>query len=224
MSKQVSISLASEWLKVPESIIRRWITRGVIPFSLVQGRYMIEKTTLESWAASKRISLNKTAENEKDPEKEYLIPAMEAGDCFCIRGISSLMDIFLEIERLIDLKGKQQVPLSQLLYMRERVSPTALGRGVAVPQPRFPLEDITFHKPIVYTFFLEPPVDFNALDGVPVFVLFVLLCSNTSHHLEVLSQLANIVRDNETYQFLKSNPNKYELVQKFKKIYRGSFQ
>ncbi|MBF0239207.1 MAG: PTS sugar transporter subunit IIA [SAR324 cluster bacterium] len=223
MKKQITIPVVSEWLKVPESTLLRWISQGVIPFTMMRGQYVIEKETLEAWAASKHIYLNRITEYEKDHQTELLIPAMEAGGCYYLEEIPSMMDLFQEVERLIDLKGKQQVPLSQLLLMRELVTPTAIGRGVAVPQPRFPLEDIIFQKPVVHTFFLKFPMDFNALDTMPVFVIFVLLCSHTGHHLEVLSQLASIIRDDDICKFLKTYPSKDELVEQFKKIYRGAF-
>lgn len=217
MSKNLSISQVVKLLQVPEATIKRWIKQGVIPYTIHNNQHVFEKETLISWADSKRIYVRKSFKQEKQRQNWHLIPALKRGNSFDVRDCDNIMDVFVNVERSIELQGKQQVSFAELLFLREIIASTAIGRGVAIPQPRFPLEDIKFENPVVHTFFLEPGVDFKAIDDIPVFVLFVLLCSDTGQHLEILAQLTKILRNDDTYQFLKEHPSHDELIERFQK-------
>ena len=50
-------------------------------------------------------------------------------------------------------------------------------------------------RPMVTLCFLEHPVDFGALDGKPVHVLFSLVCPTVRSHLQILSRLSYALHD-----------------------------
>ncbi len=79
------------------------------------------------------------------------------------------------------------------LTLRERLGSTGLGRGVALPHSRSP--DI--EQPQAALIKLEEPIDFEAVDQQPVDLLFALIVPEHSndHHLRILSQLAEMFRD-----------------------------
>jgi nitrogen PTS system EIIA component len=87
------------------------------------------------------------------------------------------------------------------LMNRERLGSTALGDGVAIPHCRMECPHIlgAFIK-------LAQPVDFDAPDGEPVDLLFVLIVppSEPSAHLEVLAMLARLFQDPENRKALRS--------------------
>jgi PTS system nitrogen regulatory IIA component len=70
---------------------------------------------------------------------------------------------------------------------------------------------------MIGTFFLEKPLDFKAPDGLPVFVVFVLLSADSFHHLHLLSQLARLLNNTDINDFLKNSPSLEILVEKFQK-------
>ncbi len=84
------------------------------------------------------------------------------------------------------LLTEQQV-YSQLLA-REKLGSTGLGQGVAIPHCRVDGCD----APMGCLITLETPVDFDAPDGQPVDLLFVLLVppEATQAHLDLLAELA----------------------------------
>jgi PTS system nitrogen regulatory IIA component len=57
------------------------------------------------------------------------------------------------------------------LLKREALGSTGMGGGVAIPHARLPM----VKKPYGALARLEPPVDFNAIDGQPVDLVFLLL-------------------------------------------------
>lgn len=81
---------------------------------------------------------------------------------------------------------EQQV-YSQLLA-REKLGSTGLGQGVAIPHCRVD----GCGTPVGCLITLETPVDFDAPDGQPVDLLFVLLVPHeaTQAHLDLLAELA----------------------------------
>lgn len=79
------------------------------------------------------------------------------------------------------------------LFARERLGSTGLGQGVAIPHGR-----IKGLREAVGGFLrLATPVQFDAPDGRPVNLLFVLLVPEqaTEHHLQILSELAQMFSD-----------------------------
>jgi len=79
------------------------------------------------------------------------------------------------------------------LFARERLGSTGLGQGVAIPHGR-----IKGLKDALGAFVrLEEPVAFDAPDGKPVNLLFVLLVPEqaTEKHLQILSELAQMFSD-----------------------------
>ena len=81
------------------------------------------------------------------------------------------------------------------LFARERLGSTGLGQGVAIPHGR-----IKGLKEAVGAFVrLAQPVPFDAPDGKPVSLVFLLLVPEhaTEQHLQVLSELAQMLSDRD---------------------------
>ncbi|MFO7188051.1 MAG: PTS IIA-like nitrogen regulatory protein PtsN [Pseudomonadota bacterium] len=91
------------------------------------------------------------------------------------------------------------------LFARERLGSTGLGHGVAIPHGR-----IKGLRDSVGAFVrLATPVPFDAPDGQPVSLIFVLLVPEqaTEQHLQILSELAQMFSDRELRQALATAPD-----------------
>jgi nitrogen PTS system EIIA component len=77
--------------------------------------------------------------------------------------------------------------LYRLLIAREKVSPTGLGEGIAIPHCR--MANCTGIMGALIT--LEQPVEFESMDDQPVSTLFILIVpeKEMDAHLEVLAML-----------------------------------
>jgi PTS system nitrogen regulatory IIA component len=92
------------------------------------------------------------------------------------------------------------------LLGREKLGSTGLGHGVALPHGRLG----TCGKPVGALVVLAQPIDFDAVDGQPVTILFAMLVpeASTDEHLELLAQLAELFGDPDNCQRLRnSDPN-----------------
>ncbi len=77
------------------------------------------------------------------------------------------------------------------LVAREKLGSTGFGNGIAIPHCRLS----GCSSPLCAVLHLEAAVDFDAIDGAPVDLLFVLLVPEaaTDEHLELLRQIASML-------------------------------
>jgi nitrogen PTS system EIIA component len=75
------------------------------------------------------------------------------------------------------------------LSKREELGSTGVGEGVAIPHARFPEIDKAFGM----LFRLRQPIDFDALDGKPIDLVFLLLLPESTKG-EQLTALACVAR------------------------------
>jgi PTS system nitrogen regulatory IIA component len=81
------------------------------------------------------------------------------------------------------------------LFARERLGSTGLGQGVAIPHGRIK----GLKEPVGAFLRLKTAVAFDAPDGRPVALVFILLVPEQANeqHLEILSELAQMFSDKE---------------------------
>lgn len=95
------------------------------------------------------------------------------------------------------------------LLARERLGSTGLGEGIALPHCR--LENC--HQIIGMLMQLEEPIDFDAIDGQPVDLVFVLLVPQEAvdEHLQALKSIAELCGQPQYRQSLRGADNNQEL-------------
>jgi nitrogen PTS system EIIA component len=96
-------------------------------------------------------------------------------------------------KRAAQLTGKHERTIFEVLLERERLGTTGIGHGTAIPHGRMP------DLPQLHALFarLEKPIDFEAIDGQPVDLIFLLLTPATSgaDHLKALARISRLLRD-----------------------------
>lgn len=93
-----------------------------------------------------------------------------------------------------NLHGLSRALVTDSLFSRERLGSTGLGHGVAIPHGRIK----GLKAPMAAVFQLARPIGFDAPDDVPVSLLIFLLVPEaaTQKHLEILSEIAELLSDN----------------------------
>lgn len=104
------------------------------------------------------------------------------------------------LETLSDLLSKTNAGLAELeifngLVSREKLGSTGLGHGVAIPHGRFK----NLSETVAVFVKLNEAVDFDAIDGEPVDLIFALMVpgESTEEHLQLLAALAEMFADAE---------------------------
>jgi nitrogen PTS system EIIA component len=91
--------------------------------------------------------------------------------------------------------------VSDNLFARERLGSTGLGHGVAIPHGRIK----GLKNPLAAVVRLAQPIAFEAPDDEPVVLLIFLLVPEaaTQRHLEILSEIAELLSDRDLRERLK---------------------
>lgn len=150
--------------------------------------------------------------------------AVKIGDLINRGGVINSIDANTPFEVYEQLRTKITLPKKvdrsffyQGLCAREKIMSTAVGRGIALPHCRdmFLVGEGEQQITVVY---LKEPIDMNAPDGRKVDTMFVLLTSNSQNHLQALSRLAALIKDDSFVELLRNRASADELVEAANKI------
>ena len=210
-------------LNVSEQTIYRWVKGGSLPAHRIHDQYLFNRVELQEWAASQKhpVSLELFAQNGSTDEIPSLAAALERGGVY--HGVAGdRRELVLEaVTKLPGIPpGVDRALLHQLLVGREALASTALGDGIAIPHPRDPLV-VHVAEPVVLLCFLEKPVDFHAMDGQPVSVLFTLLSPSVRRHLQMLGRLAFALHDSGLKELLRISATREEIIVRVRGIERA---
>lgn len=118
-----------------------------------------------------------------------------------------------------DLPELDPQSIFESFVAREKLGSTGFGNGIAIPHCRMP----GCEAPLSAVLRLDAPVDFDAIDGAPVDLLFVLLVPEaaTDEHLELLRQIASMLDQEEVRDRLREVTTDQELYQAVVDIQHG---
>jgi len=110
-----------------------------------------------------------------------------------------------------NLYGLNRALITDSLFARERLGSTGLGHGVAIPHGRIK----GLKTPMAAIFQLQAPIGFDAPDEMAVNLLIFLLVPEaaTQKHLEILSEIAEMLSDSALREQLKTSPDALALHQ-----------
>ncbi len=99
--------------------------------------------------------------------------------------------------------------VASYLLKREDLGSTGIGKGVAIPHARLP----ELQRPCGLLAKLKPAIEFDAIDGQPVDIVFVLLlpAAAESEALGALALVARALRSPETLARLRGAKTATEL-------------
>ena len=102
-----------------------------------------------------------------------------------------------------ELTGQNDRAILESLLQREKLGSTGVGNGVAIPHGKLP----KLGKLFGLFARLERPVDFEALDGRAVDLVFLLLAPEAAgaDHLKALARIARLLRDPEIANKLRES-------------------
>lgn len=119
---------------------------------------------------------------------------------------SSKKRIFEQVGILFENhQGLARSVVYDALFAREKLGSTGLGQGIAIPHGRIK----GLKTPIGAFVRLVSGVPFDAPDSQPVGLIFVLLVPEAAneHHLQLLSELAQMFSDREFREQLAAAPD-----------------
>ena len=192
----LTVKDAARLLQTTERALYRWIRQGNLPCHRVNEKIRLNRVELLEWAGARRLPVSPEIFRDEQPlPKALLADALRRG------GVMDALDAADKRSALKMLCDQLPLPenvsrteLFNVLMARESLGSTAIGNGIAIPHPRGPIV-LGVTRPTVTMALLKRPIDFGALDGRPVGVLFLTISPTIRLHLQVLSHLMYVLQD-----------------------------
>ena len=212
---QLSVKDVAKLLNVTEKTIYRWIKQESIPVYRINEQCRFNRAEILEWATSRRIPFSPEILTESPGAVQLptLTETLKTGGVVyrlegedkptVLRAVVDVMRLPEEVDREF---------LYQVLLARENLGSTGVGDGMAIPHVRNPIV-LHITKPIITLCFLEHPIDFDALDGVPVNTLFTLISPTVRAHLHLLSRLSFVLQNASFKAALKRQALREELME-----------
>jgi len=102
-------------------------------------------------------------------------------------------DVLKELSNLLGEEIKDKKKIVKILSERENLGSTGIGQGIAVPHGKVEGLD----KLVAVLGISKKGIDFNSLDGEPVYIFFLLVAPKDAAgpHLKALARISRILRD-----------------------------
>ncbi|MDR1218475.1 MAG: PTS sugar transporter subunit IIA [Treponema sp.] len=101
--------------------------------------------------------------------------------------------------------------LLEAVLERESLMATSIGGGIAIPHPRNPLL-LEENEQFIAIAFLKRTVEWQALDGVPVQNVILLVSSSARAHLHSLSRVHFLCQEEAFRSLLAEKASKEEII------------
>jgi nitrogen PTS system EIIA component len=212
---KLTVKDAAKLFSVSEKTVYRWVEQKGLPAYRINKQFRFNQTELLEWAAAGRTSISPDLLREPESGSAPLpdpVQALASGGIYyrvAGRDRDSVLRSVVELLRLPDHVDREF--LLQVLLARESLGSTGIGDGIAIPHARNPIV-LNVERPTITLCFLENPVDFAALDGLPVTILFTLVNPTVRTHLHLLSRLAFILSDKGFRDVLKRQGSRDEIL------------
>jgi len=218
---QLTVRDISKLLNISERTIYRWIKEEKIPSYRIHDQYRFNRAEILEWATANKVGVS--YEIFKEPLDSSIVEpklteALTKGGIHYRIGGKDKESVLRSIVGIMQLPEKvDREFLLKVILAREELGSTAVGDGIAVPHARNPL---VFNIPFTFISlcFLEHPIDFGAIDGKPVFCLFTLITPTVRIHLQMLSQLAFVLRDSKVKELLGTQGSREEIIREFQRV------
>ena len=133
---------------------------------------------------------------------EILSPATINLDLQSADQDSVLDELVNQIPQFANLPESRQT-LLRALREREQLHSTGIGDGVALPHSRNALVGLV-DQPIMVFGRHKKGIPYDAIDGIPARLFFLLVAPTVTQHLAILARLGRLLRDPKLRQSLLS--------------------
>ena len=199
---------------VDEKTVLGWIKNQGLPAHKQGDRYCVNRVDLLEWATNKGITIppDLYVSNNESSRLSSVSEALQFGGIFYdVPGDTPEEALREVVSRLKLPPGLDPEFLLQTLLAREALGSTALGNGIAIPHVRNPIVGPSGESAICLCF-LRNSIDFEAVDGKPVNILFTLVAPNVKAHLHLLAKLAYLLHDQPFQELLHRPGSEAEIM------------
>ena len=120
--------------------------------------------------------------------------------------VNEMVDVLTKFKKI-----KNSAEAIEALMQREKLGSTGIGQGVAIPHSRCDF----IKEQIAVMGISQKGVEFNALDGSPVHIIFMLLCpvESKGEHLQAMAKISKMLKDKFLRQALLEAKTKQAVIE-----------
>lgn len=209
-------------VSIPE--VQQWLAEGKIPSYRMADEVRFNRAELENWLIHYGLPNDPIAPidalndgTHADAVEHGLLKfdfyrSIFRGEVFHeIDSVSKEQIIERTTQRLAKKYPLDSEHLYQLLVAREKLTPTGLGQGVAVPHTRDFL--INTHFDAVCVVYPKQPLAWGSIDKELVHTLFFVFACSDKSHLHLLAKIAGFCQQKQHLRLLQSRPDKQKLLE-----------
>ena len=211
---------------VDEKIVLSWIKHKGLHAHKQDDRYLVNRIDLLEWATNHGVTIPPEVFAVKNEPGRFssVSEALQQGGIFYDLPGDTPESALREVVSLLHLPpGLDPEFLLQTLLAREALGSTALGNGIAIPHVRNPIVGPAGASAISLCF-LRNPIDFEAVDGLPVTILFTLVTPDVKAHLHLLAKLAFLLHDQPFQELLHRPGSEAEIMTKIRELEETVFR
>lgn len=194
----MTIKEVSEYLRVSERTVLDWAQKGEIPCGKLGSSWRFKSDEIKKWLDDRLSSAPPTAypriklEMILNPNSIIVVEDEINKET----ALNSLVD---KVSEVFELKNPEEFRTA--IFHREELMSTGIGLGIAVPHVRLKnIEHISMGAMLVR----KGVDDYDALDGQPVNLIFMIVANEAQHadYLKFLSALSKQLQCEEYRQEL----------------------
>jgi excisionase family DNA binding protein len=194
----MTIKQLAGYLNLNERTVLRLVTDGALPGMKLGNQWRFRKAMIDTWLDDQMLGVTPRLVDEP----KQVVPAramLELASCFEVAHILPEMKATRKNEAVEELAGlaaelglvRDKTWFMGALIERENVMPSATGKGVAfLHTMRRNPQQVT--RPFMVLGRSQPGIDFDALDGKPTHLFFVLGLKMNELHLPWLAKLSSM--------------------------------
>lgn len=207
-SEILTIEEVARYLRVSERTVYEWAQKGEIPAGKIGTVWRFKKDDIESWV-DERLASSKTSvpKQHKIVTESFLSP-----DRVVLLDYASKHDVLVMMSEVLAKapQVKNSTELLDSILKREALMSTAVGRGIAIPHVR--LSSVT-DLVMAVGISKRDILDFDALDGNPVRLVFMIAAANNQHdyYLQTISHFSAKLRNEELKSKLLNSTDPMEI-------------
>lgn len=218
---QLTIRQAATYFGVEEATVRQWIATRGLPVHRVNERQHLNAIEVWEWAVEQGIPVSRSllAHARRTPERvPPLAQLLEMGGIHRdVEGHEKNAVLAGVVRRLPLPPEVDREHLLAILEAREAMGSTGIGDGIAIPHVRNPIV-LHVRRPLVALFLLRRPVEFGAIDGLPVHAVFLVISPSVPVHLRILAELGFALRDPVLRGLLKARAPDEALLDRVREL------
>ncbi|MCB9480953.1 MAG: PTS sugar transporter subunit IIA [Desulfobacteraceae bacterium] len=212
---KLHINDAASLLNLPVNTLKRWIRQGRVPINRSEDICIFKEEKLHEWAKRNNFSFSEKKNIDKkliETSTHILSSAISKGKVLYDAEGKTKEEIFSYVVKKLGIGDSElENEFLKRLLEREELSSTGIGKGVAIPHPREPIDNL-FSSPFIAVVFPKEPIEFDSIDNKLVFVLFFLVSKNVKEHLKLLSNLSYCLRHENFIGILQDKPSMEKII------------